>query len=242
MRVELIDGNGPDVYGISTGAAFDTFRLFEEDLTPFCERVWGEDWKEKFLDSCLETVSSTDGRIYGLPLGQTYAGYMWADVNMLRKYGCEVPTNYREMKKTCQTLRENGQMPLAIGAKDSWMNLDMWMSIAADCDKDALFDAIEGKASFEADPIIESFRIWQDCFTSGVFQDKAVKMPIYDTVNDMFQREGSIPHYSGRSSRSYTEGICRDDKISIYGVGSFVFYNKYYLNAIESHISSIINP
>ncbi len=193
MRVELIGGNGPDVYGISTGSAFDTFRIFEEDLTPFCEREWGENWQDKFLDSCLDRVSDSKGKIYGLPLGQTYAGYMWADVNMLRQYGCEVPTTYQEMKKTCQTLRENGQMPLAIGAKDSWMNLDMWMSIAADCDRDALYDAIEGKASFESEPIIESFKIWQDCFTSGVFQDNAVKMPIYDTVNDMFQREGSIP-------------------------------------------------
>ena len=193
MRVELIDGDGPDVYGISSGSAFDTFRIFEEDLTPFCEREWGEDWQDKFLDSCLDRVSDSDGRIYGLPLGQTYAGYMWADVNMLRQYGCEVPTNYQEMKKTCQILRENGQMPLAIGAKDSWMNLDMWMSIAADCDRDALYDAIEGEASFESEPVIESFKIWQDCFVSGVFQDNAVKMPIYDTVNDMFQKEGSIP-------------------------------------------------
>ena len=193
MRVELIDGDGPDVYGISSGSAFDTFRIFEEDLTPFCEREWGDDWQDKFLDSCLDRVSDSDGRIYGLPLGQTYAGYMWADVNMLRQYGCEVPSSFQEMKKTCQTLRENGQMPLVIGAKDSWMNLDMWMSIAADCDRDALYDAIEGEASFESEPVIESFKIWQDCFVSGVFQDNAVKMPIYDTVNDMFQREGSIP-------------------------------------------------
>ena len=193
MRVELIDGDGPDVYGISSGSAFDTFRIFVEDLTPFCEREWGEDWQDKFLDSCLDRVSDSDGRIYGLPLGQTYAGYMWADVNMLRQYGCEVPSSFQEMKKTCQTLRENGQMPLVIGAKDSWMNLDMWMSIAADCDRDALYDAIEGEASFESEPVIESFKIWQDCFVSGVFQDNAVKMPIYDTVNDMFQREGSIP-------------------------------------------------
>ncbi len=192
MRVELIDGNGPDVFGISAVSAFDTFRIFEEDLTPFCKRAWGEDWQNRFLDSCLERVCDSEGRIYGLPLGQTYAGYMWADANMLRQYGCDIPTNYQEMKKTCQTLRENGQMPLAIGAKDSWMNLDMWMSIAADCDKDALYDAIDGKASFESEPVIESFRIWQDCFTSGVFQDKAVKMPIYDTVNNMFQRDGSI--------------------------------------------------
>lgn len=191
MRVELIDGDGPDVYGISSGARFETFRLFEEDLTPFCERAWGEDFRSMFFDSCIERVSSADGKVYGLPLGQTYAGYMWADVNILKEYGCKVPTNYTEMLETCKVLRENGQMPLMIGAKDNWMALDMWMSIACDCDKDALYDAIEGKASFESEPIIESFRIWQNCFADGVFQEDAFKTPLYNTVNDKFQRDGA---------------------------------------------------
>ncbi|SCY20778.1 ABC-type glycerol-3-phosphate transport system, substrate-binding protein [Lachnospiraceae bacterium XPB1003] len=195
MRVELIGENGPDIYGISSGAAFDSFRLFEEDLTPFCESTWGTDWKDKFFDTCLDRVCGEDGKVYGLPLGQTYAGYMWADVNMLNTYGLDVPTSFKEMQETCRILREKGSFPLAIGAKDSWMDLDLWMSIAADCDTDTLYDAIEGRASFESEPIIESFRIWQDCFSSGVFQDKALKMPIYDTVNDMFQREGSIPMF-----------------------------------------------
>ena len=195
MRVELIGENGPDIYGISSGAAFDAFRIFEEDLAPFCERTWGSDWQDKFLDSCLDRVTGTDGKVYGLPLGQTYAGYMWADVNMLKSYGLRVPTTYKEMQETCHALRENGQYPLAIGAKDSWMNLDLWMSMAADIDRDALYDAIEGKVSFESEPIVESFRLWQDCFNNGVFQDKAIKMPIYDTVNNMFQREGAIPMF-----------------------------------------------
>lgn len=195
MRVELIGENGPDVYGISSGSAFDAFRLFEENLTPFCENTWGGDFQDKFLDSCLARVSDDNGNVYGLPLGQTYAGYMWADVNMLKSYGLDVPTSYKEMQETCRILQENGQYPLAIGAKDSWMNLDLWMSIAADCDRDALYDAIEGKASFESEPIIESFRIWQESFSNGVFQDNAIKMPIYDTVNDMFQREGRIPMF-----------------------------------------------
>ena len=195
MRVELIGEKGPDIYGISAGSAFDAFRLFEEDLTAYCEKTWGPDWQDIFLDSCLKNVSDDDGRIYGLPLGQTYAGYMWADVNMLKKYGCEVPKSYSEMQETCRILRENGQYPLAIGAGDSWMDLDLWMSIAADCDRDALYDAIDGKATFETEPLIESFRIWQDCFNNGVFQDKAIKMPIYDTVNDMFQRDGTIPMF-----------------------------------------------
>ena len=208
MRVELIGENGPDVYGISAGSAFDAFRIFEEDLTPYCERTWGEELQDKFLAPCRDYVSDADGKIFGLPLGLTYAGYMWADVDMLGKYDCKVPTDYEELQEICRKLREKGQYPLAIGAKDSWVDLDMWMSIAADIDRNALYDAIDGKASFESEPIIESFSIWQDCFSNGVFQDNAVKMPIYDKVNDMFQREGSIPMFVNGSwaMNMYTVG------------------------------------
>ncbi len=199
LRVELMGSKGPDVFGIPSGSDFDTARDFEENLTPYCEATWGANWRDKFLNSCLGNVCDVSGDIYGLPLGQTYAGYLWADVNMLKEYGCTVPTNYEEVQKTCLKLRENGQYPLALGAKDMWLDLDMWMSIAADCDRDTLYEAIEGRASFEAEPIIESFRIWQDCFSNGVFQDKALKMPLYDTINDMFQREGSIPMFANGS-------------------------------------------
>ncbi|MCR5342439.1 MAG: ABC transporter substrate-binding protein [Butyrivibrio sp.] len=195
LRVELMGGKGPDVFGVPSGNTFDSTRAFEEELSSYCEKAWGSDWKDKFFSSCIEGVSDDHGDIYGLPLGQTYAGYLWADVNMLKEYGCEVPTSYKEMQKTCGILRENGQYPLAIGAKDSWLNQDVWMSIAADCDADALYAAIEGKASFETEPIIESLRIWQDSFSNGVFQDKAIKTPLYDTINNMFQREESIPMF-----------------------------------------------
>lgn len=199
LRVELMGNNGPDVFGIPSGVFFDTSKAFEEELTPYCEEAWGSDWQSKFFDSCITAVSDEHGDIYGLPLGQTYAGYLWADVNMLKEYGCEVPRSYKEMQETCLKLRENGQYPMAIGAKDAWLSHDVWMSIAADCDRDALYDAIEGRGSFETEPIIESFRIWQDSFTNGVFQDKAIKMPLYDTVNDMFQKEGSIPMFANGS-------------------------------------------
>ncbi|WP_026529169.1 ABC transporter substrate-binding protein [Butyrivibrio sp. VCD2006] len=199
LRVKLMGGEGPDVYGISSGASFDAFRDFEEDLTPYCKTTWGDNFKDRFLESCLSNVDDADGTIYGLPLGQTYAGYLWADVNMMKEYGCDIPTNYTEMLEVSKKLREQGQFPLALGAMDSWLNLDMWMSIAADCDKDAMYDAIAGKASFETEPIIESFKIWQDSFNNGIFQDSAISMTLYNEVNDMFQREGSIPMFANGS-------------------------------------------
>lgn len=199
LRVGLMGGEGPDVYGMSAGSAYSEFRDFEEDLTSYCQESWGENWEDKFLDFCMDIVKDEDGAVYGVPLGLTYAGYAWADTNMLADYGLSVPTSYAELKEAAKTLREQNQFPMAIGAKDTWLNLDCWMSMAADIDAEALYAAINGEKSFTDPALLESFTLWQELFSNGVFQDGAVGMTLYNDVNDMFQREGSIPMFMNGS-------------------------------------------
>ncbi len=199
LRVSLIGGEGPDVYGMQAGSAYNEFRDFEEDITSYCQGAWGDEWKEKFLDFCMDIIEDENGSVYGVPLGLTYAGYAWADTKMLEEYGLSVPTSYAELKEAAQTLREQGQFPMAIGAKDSWLNLDCWMSMAADINADTLYAAIDGEKSFTEPEIVESLALWQELFNDGVFQDGAVGMTLYNDVNDMFQREGSIPMFMNGS-------------------------------------------
>ena len=192
LKVRLIGGEGPDIYGMSTGANYQEFRDFEEELSSYCSSAWGDEWLSKFYDSCMSSLES-DGNYYGIPLGVTYAGYAWADKNMLKEYGLDVPSSYEELLADSKVLRENGQLPLSIGAKDAWLNVDVWMSMANDLNSDKLYSAIEGKTPFTDPELVESFTIWQNCFTEGIFQDGAVGMTLYNDVNEQFQKEGSIP-------------------------------------------------
>lgn len=192
IKVELMGGEGADIYGMQTGMNYKAFRDYEEELTQYCEQAWGTDWEEHFVTKAMEQLKSEDV-IYGIPLGITYAGSAWADVNMLNQYGLDVPDTYSELKIAAYILRENGQFPLALGAADEWINIDTWMSIAADVDADKLYAALNGEISFCDEEIVESFRIWQDCFRDGIFQDNAFDMTLYNDVNDMFQKNGEIP-------------------------------------------------
>lgn len=101
--------------------------------------------------------------------------------------------NYDELKEVCQTFRDNGEYPLVIGAKDSWINIDTWMNIAADINTEKLYSAIEGETPFTDEDLVQSFQIWQNCFTDGVFQDGALGVGMYTDSTDMYQKEGSIP-------------------------------------------------
>lgn len=109
------------------------------------------------------------------------------------KYNLELPTNYDELKEVCQTFRDNGEYPLVIGAKDSWINIDTWMNIAADINTEKLYSAIEGETPFTDEDLVQSFQIWQNCFTDSVFQDGALGVGMYTDSTDMYQKEGSIP-------------------------------------------------
>ena len=193
LKVDLSAGDAADVYGVQTGAMYKEFRDFEEDLTPYLKEKYGDDWASNYNEYAMSLLKGEDGEYYAVPLGLSYAGYVWANMKYFDKYDLELPTNYDELKEVCQTFRDNGEYPLVIGAKDSWINIDTWMNIAADINKDKLYSAIEGETPFTDEDLVQSFQIWQNCFTDGIFQDGALGVGMYPDSTDMYQKEGSVP-------------------------------------------------
>ena len=193
LKVDLSAGDAADVFGVQTGAMYKEFREFEEDLTPYLVKEYGDDWASNYNEYAMSLLKGDDGEYYAVPLGLSYAGYVWANMKYFDKYGLELPTNYDELKEVCKTFRDNGEYPLVIGAKDSWINIDTWMNIAADINTEKLYSAIEGETPFTDEDLVQSFQIWQNCFTDGVFQDGALGVGMYTDSTDMYQKEGSVP-------------------------------------------------
>ena len=193
LKVDLSAGDAADVFGVQTGAMYKEFRDFEEDLTPYLVKEYGDDWASNYNEYAMSLLKGDDGEYYAVPLGLSYAGYVWANMKYFDKYDLELPTNYDELKAVCQTFRDNGEYPLVIGAKDSWINIDTWMNIAADINTEKLYSAIEGETPFTDEDLVQSFQIWQNCFTDGVFQDGALGVGMYTDFTDMYQKEGSVP-------------------------------------------------
>lgn len=193
LKVDLSAGDAADVFGVQTGAMYNEFRDFEEDLTPYMVEEYGEDWLSNYNEYAMSLLKGADDKYYAMPLGLSYAGYIWANMSYFKKYDLALPTNYEELKAVCQTFRDNGEYPLVIGAKDSWINIDMWMNIAGDVNAEKLYSAIEGETPFTDEDLVQSFAIWQNCFKDGIFQDGALGVGMYSDSTDMYQKEGSVP-------------------------------------------------
>lgn len=192
LKIKMASGEGPDIFALQTGSYMVEFNEFSQDLAPLAEQTWGEDWKDMWLPYTLDYIQGNLDSIYGLPMGAGYAGHIWADKYYFDKYGLELPTNYEELLEVCQVFRDNGEMPLMIGARDDYINLDMWMSIANDISPDALYGALEGTASFTSEELQQSFQIWQNLFHDGIFQDGAVGVGVNDIGNN-FVVDGKYP-------------------------------------------------
>ena len=65
LCVKLMGGEGSDVFGISAGAAYNAFRDFEEELSPYCEATWGENWRDTFQQSLELYMIRKTGRFPG---------------------------------------------------------------------------------------------------------------------------------------------------------------------------------
>lgn len=195
LKIKMASGEGPDIFCVQTGSYMEEFNEFTLDLVPLAQETWGEDWRSMWLPYTLEYIQGNLDSVYGLPLGTGYAGQIWADLYYFDKYDLEIPTNYDELLALCTTLREHGEYPLTIGAKDDWVNIDMWMSIANDINPEKLYSAIEGETPFTDPDLVESFRIWQSLFTSGIFQDGALGVNVYNDTSDAWNKEGPYPMY-----------------------------------------------
>jgi ABC-type glycerol-3-phosphate transport system substrate-binding protein len=191
LKIDLAAGEGPDVFGLQIGASIAEFHNFLVELTPYARKEWNN-WPAD-VSSFAQSLLSEQGKYYGMPLGITYGGLMWVDRRWLSKYGLQVPKNFDELHNVSKVLRSKGDLPVVIGAKDDWINIDTWMNIANDINPAKLYSAIDGKTAFTDPDIVESFRLWQLLFTESIVQDGALGVNMYNDTTDLFHTEGKVP-------------------------------------------------
>ena len=61
LKVDLSAGDAADVFGVQTGAMYNEFRDFEEDLAPYLAEKYGEDWKSNYNEYAMSLLEGEEG-------------------------------------------------------------------------------------------------------------------------------------------------------------------------------------
>lgn len=190
LKITLASGNGPDVFGLQPGALVDSSKTYLTQVEKFAEAEWGADWKGKFLDGSLDVATVKDLGIVGLPVDVSYAGMLYLNMDKVKSAGMEVPKTYEDLKKLSEAMISKGDLPVLVGAKDTWICLDLFGVIADDIAPGLFNKADLGEVKWTDPDMLKAFQIWDNLSKDKIIQNGAAGIPQYPNASDMFWKQG----------------------------------------------------
>lgn len=182
LRLGLRSDSGPDVFALQPGEITDRFATYGLDLTSRAEDSLGADWTGKMVGDSYQQFARDDKQ-YGMPVQLSASGMAWYDQTLFDQYQLEPPTNAQQLDQVCDTFNQHGIVCMAQGAKDSWANMDVYMTLAADTAPGAFYEAVEGERPWTDPGLVEAFELWKGLFDDHVFGEGSAGLAVYpDTV------------------------------------------------------------
>ena len=76
-------------------------------------------WKDRFLEATLD-VPLINGRLHGVPRGDTVVTAMWYNKKTFDRFGFAEPRSWSELMDICRALKANGVIPMSFGNSQLW--------------------------------------------------------------------------------------------------------------------------
>lgn len=185
MRPALASNNGPDVYDLQPGAYVQQFGSYAEDLSSTAQGALGSDWKSKISSIAVDGLTS-NGKLTAMPIGSSYAGSLWYNADLFKKYGLQPPKTLDQWKQVCQTFQSYGVGCFAQGAAQEGFDQDTLQAISNSVEPGYWTKASKGDAKWDSPQIVQTLSIWKDLFGSGIMQSGALGAQQYPDVNNAF--------------------------------------------------------
>lgn len=191
LRPGLTSNSGPDVFQIAPGAMLSNYGPLALDLSDYASEALGDDWADQFNSTAIEQLNLDDAQA-ALPTYLSAAGLMYYNQNLVDEIGITVPTTVPEWIETCKTVTAAGYTCLAQGAKDSWVNTDVFMALANSADPGYVYGAIDGEDSWTDDSLVTAMTAWQSLFTDGVAGKGSTAQAQYPDAFNAFLEDKAV--------------------------------------------------
>lgn len=185
LRTGLAAGaDGPDVFLLQPGAITSEFGAVGADLEYLVEEALGADWQSQLSEGAISAFT-VEGKLKAIAGGAGGAGTLLVNKTLLESLGLAVPTTsttLTEWLEMCAVIKAAGTTCFAHGAKDSWVNLDVFRSTANSVSPGTYAQAVAGEVSWEDPRIVEALELWQSFFSNGLMQSGALAAAQYPDV------------------------------------------------------------
>ncbi|MBC15806.1 MAG: ABC transporter substrate-binding protein [Desulfovibrio sp.] len=167
INVMLDSGHPPDMFSYWAGARTETLVNLNY-LTPI-DQVWLEAGLDSIFSPTVQKACTYHGHKYALPLTQHYAAFFY-NKKLFEQHALKPPTDWKSFLKACETLKQAGVTPIALGSRDKWP-AQFWfdyllLRTAGPAFRDKL---MKGDKPYDDPRVIEAFAMWKGLLDSGYF-------------------------------------------------------------------------
>ena len=187
LKLAVASGEGPDVFGLQAGALIKEYSEFTEDLKPYADKDLGANWQDQYYPLGFEGVTTGD-KLPGVPIFLSAAGQLWYNKTILDKYNLKPPATLDEWVAACKTLNDAGETCFVQGAKDAWVNFDMYIALANELAPGKIYDAEAGKVPWTDPDLVKAMDLWGEMFKNGIMQKGALGISQYPDANDIWDQ------------------------------------------------------
>jgi ABC-type glycerol-3-phosphate transport system substrate-binding protein len=185
LRPALVSGTGPDVFDMQPGAYVSEFGSFAENLAPLYQSALGSSWKSKIAPIGISGFSSS-GKLTAMSVGSTYAGTLWINPALFKKYKVTPPATLAQWVSDCKVFKAHGVGCFVQGDSQEGFDQDTLQSIANSVQPGLWTAVSKGKAKWDSPGIVKTLSIWKSLFTDGVMQSGALGYTQYPDGNNAF--------------------------------------------------------
>lgn len=148
LKTRFIKEDYPDIIAIGGDVNYSNF--LDADLFMDVSDFEGvKNIKQSYLDMEKELEFTPHEGIYGLPYAANAAGILYNE-DMFVEHGWEIPETWDGFIALCDTIEEEGIVPIYLGFKDTWTCLAPWNALAVGLtDSDVYNQVNKGNTTFE---------------------------------------------------------------------------------------------
>lgn len=190
IKTRLSTGEMSDLFWYNSGSLMQAL-----DPATTLTALDDQSWVGK-LDDNAKTSLSTDGALYGAPVGVSFAGAMLYNIDLYQELGLEIPTTWEQFVANCEKIKAAGKTAVIQTYGDTWTSQvpvlgDFYNVLAEDPTWAENYTA--GKAKFANPPALNGFTNMEETFKGGFLNENFASATYDDGVRMLVEGEGA--HY-----------------------------------------------
>ena len=173
ILVMLAGGDPPDMFSYWAGARVQ-FIVDSGRLAPIADMWDANNLDEVVPASIANGATLYNGERYLIPFGYHFVGFFYNKAVFEEAGITEMPTTWDEFLAVCDTLKQAGVTPIALGSRDRWP-AQFWFDflLLRTAGPEYRAKLMAGEASYTDPEVARAMELWKDLVDAGYFVEDA---------------------------------------------------------------------